>query len=120
MQDFPSEFLQGLNPFANIRVRANNVQQFIVRLNYVESEPQSGKFVYRIMEEDWNSMAGDLGLESGMFVVFTKERMNRLHLMAFNTNGTQVTIPSFNGLTSILRVQRPLYPFEEGNMQQHI
>lgn len=114
MKEFPTEFLPGLNHEATIRIRANEVQEFNLRLNYVETGVRSGKFKYRIREEDWNTMIGSLGLESGMVVVFTKEKKNRLHLMAFNPDGSQVTIPDFKGLTSIAKVQRSLYHFEKG------
>lgn len=106
--------MPGLNHEATISIRANEVEEFNVRLNYVKTGGTNGKFKYRMREEDWNTMVDSLGLEAGMIVVFTKERRNRLHLMAFNTDGSQVTIPSFKGLTSIAKVQRPLYHFEKG------
>lgn len=114
VQEFPIEFLPGLNHDATIRIRANQVEEFNVRVQYVKTGAQSGKYKYRIREDDWNAMVDSVGLEAGMVVVFTKEGKNRLHLMAFNTDGTQVTIPDFQGLTSIKRIQRPLYHFEEG------
>ena len=114
MKEFPPQFLAGLNHAATLRISANADEYFKVNVNYVETEPQSGKFKYRIREEDWNAMVDALGLESGMFVVFKKKGINRLHLMAFNTDSTQVTIPDFQGLTSIEKVQRPLYHFEKG------
>ena len=107
--------MPGLNHHdATIRIRANVEEEFNVRVNYVESGEERGKFKYRIREDDWNAMVDGVSLEAGMVVVFTKEGNNILHLMAFNTDGTQVTIPDFQGLTKIKRIQRPLYHFEKG------
>lgn len=113
-KDIPPEFLQGLPHNATINIRANLDDVFNVRVNYVETRARSGNYKYRLLEEDWNAMIDGIGLESGMIVVLTKERNNRLYLMAFDTEGSQVTIPDFQGLTNLKKIQRPLYPFEEG------
>ena len=106
--------MQGLDHNGTITIRANIEEEFEVRVRYVETDSPSGKYKYRLLEEDWNAMVNGLGLESGMVVVLTKEQNNRLYLMAFTTEGNQVTIPDFRGLTNIKKIQRPLYPFEEG------
>lgn len=116
MKEFPPEFLQGLIRDGRVRINANVVVSFNVSVEYVETENGSGKYKYRVGEEDWNAMAGHLGLESGMVVVFTRVQNNPLYLMAFNPDGTQVTIPDFQGLTSLKKVQRPLYHFEKGKI----
>ncbi|PWA64963.1 reverse transcriptase domain-containing protein [Artemisia annua] len=118
-QEFPIQFLPGLNHDATIRIRANVDEEFNVRVNYVQTDAESGKYKYRIRDADWNAMVDVIGLEAGMVVVFTKEGINRLHLMAFNTDGTQVTITDFKGLTMIKRMQRPLYHFEKGDKRMH-
>ncbi|GKC78251.1 hypothetical protein Tco_1129025, partial [Tanacetum coccineum] len=43
-------------------------------------------FKYQLREEEWESLVEEIGLEAGMFVVFTKHRFNRLGLMAFDTD----------------------------------
>lgn len=80
----------------------------------MQTNEPSGKYKYRLLEEDWNAIVNGLGLEADMVVVLTKELNNRLYLMAFTTEGDQVTIPHFRGLTNLKKIQRPLYPFEEG------
>lgn len=116
-KDLPPQFLPGLPHNGTIRIRANINDIFHVRVQYVETRSRSGTYKYRLLAEDFNSMVNDLGLEAGMVVVLTKERVDRLYLMAFNTDGDQVTIPEFRGLTNLKKIQRPLYPFEAGIRQ---
>ncbi|GJV97354.1 hypothetical protein Tco_1548931 [Tanacetum coccineum] len=58
-------------------------------LRGLSSGAGTGVFKYQLREEDWESLVEQIGLEAGMFVVFTKHRFNRLGLMAFDTHADE-------------------------------
>nr|GEW82753.1 hypothetical protein [Tanacetum cinerariifolium] len=86
-----------------LSIRANG-RNYNVRFAHVEIGAGTDVFKYQLREEDCESLVEDIGLEAGMFVVFTKHRFNRLGLMAFDTDGNQMTIIDFVGVTNIKKV----------------
>nr|GEX81443.1 hypothetical protein [Tanacetum cinerariifolium] len=81
----PTEFLAGINhndPLSNCA----NGRNYNVRFARVEIGAGTDVFKYQLREGDWESLVEDIGLEAGMFIVFTKHQFNRLGLMAFDTD----------------------------------
>nr|GEY22045.1 hypothetical protein [Tanacetum cinerariifolium] len=81
----PTDFLDGINQNDPLSIRTNG-RNYNVRFARVKIGARTDVFKYQLREEDWESLVRDIGLEAGMFVVFTKHRFNRLGLMAFDTD----------------------------------
>nr|GEU35583.1 hypothetical protein [Tanacetum cinerariifolium] len=84
----PTDFLAGINHNDLLSKRANG-RNFNVRFACVEIGAGTDDFKYQLREEDWKSLVEDIGLEAGMFVVFTKHQFNMLGLMAFDTDADE-------------------------------
>ncbi|GKB75834.1 hypothetical protein Tco_0942729 [Tanacetum coccineum] len=54
---------------------------------------------YEIYNKSWKRIVDTLKLEAGMILVFTIKQHNKLHLMAFNLDGSPFTDVKFYGIT---------------------
>ncbi|GKB41415.1 ribonuclease H-like domain-containing protein, partial [Tanacetum coccineum] len=69
-------------------------------------------FEYQFNRKNWKVIVKNQEMKPGMYVVFTKKRNNRIQLMLFNDDKTQVTTGCFLGVTT-LAPNQPQLSFEE-------